>query len=180
MALALIPGDDAAPSPAPNVATGLNEEQMAAVRRPAFQRPEDEGAWDHSEYTNTKRGDMTGRSSASMSSLTSNFTVSSAKDARKKRGKKKPMKFRIYVKDSTRWFEMWCYDPPATTIEDVKFKIFLSTGIRPHCELFCLPALCRNCAHFSVSHTGLTQSFWLRRPAVELQEGVPSQHIRRG
>ena len=140
MALVLVEDGDGVPSPMPDVGTGLNDEQKAAMKpvRLSEMRKEDEGAWDHSEYTSnlTKGGDQTGRSSASMSSLTSNFTVSSAKDARKKRGKKKPMKFRVYVKDSTRWFEMWCFDPAATTIEDIKFKIFLASGIRPHCKFF--------------------------------------------
>ena len=129
--------DDDTPS-IPTVQPGLNTEQQAArnnltpIKHPFAK--EDEGAWDHSEYTDPTKGNMTGRSQTSMSSVTSNFTVNSAKNARRKRGKKKPMKFRIYVKDSGRWFELWCYDPPGTTIEDVKFKLFLGTGIRPHCK----------------------------------------------
>jgi len=111
------------------------------VRNNEWHPPEDKGMWSESEYTKRTGGETerTGASNSSYTSIGSNFTVSSNLQARKKRGKKRPMKFRVYCVDLKRWYEIRAYDPSKTSIEELKYKLFLGSGIRSHCELPLLP-----------------------------------------
>ena len=53
---------------------------------------------------------------------------------RRDRKKGDNIKLRVYSSDLVRWYEVECFDPDNTTIEDVKQLLFFYTGIRPHCK----------------------------------------------
>lgn len=87
--------------------------------------------------SNDLSGLLSRRSSETAYSIASNLSVGSNKEARKNRSQKNLMKCRVYSKDLLRWFVLTIFDPEITTVEDVKVKIFMSTGLRPHCEQCC-------------------------------------------